>query len=209
MKNILYIAVFILVGLKTYSQVEVSVEDQFDTEESNPYVKDINGVLNKFEGEWEYTDATHYLKIKFYKIENVNIEFPKGNWIFDELRSFILYRELQGNNWVTIYNTYPASYTVSDLANQNFNNYTSIHGNIIWLHNNNELHLEYYEPSPNCSRIEEQELILLYSTSSGNPQLNWQFGSINGSSIVGPCNLETGNPIYQYRIPNQMILNKL
>ncbi len=209
MKNIFYIiAVFLVVNLKTYSQEIIPIENEFDTDDDRGYFKDVNGVLDKFTGEWEFTDATHYFKIKFYKIEYVNYPSWNGNYIFDELRSFMLYKELQGGNWVTIYNTYPASYSATDLANQNFNNFTSIRGNTTW-HNDNKVTLFYYEPSPTCSRINEQELILIYSSSSGSPQLNWQLGSINGSSIVEPCSLETGNPIYQYKIPNQMTLNKL
>ena len=64
MKKIFITILLIISGIKTYSQVEVPVEEQFDTEEVNPYLKDINGVMNKFEGEWLFNDATHYLKIK-------------------------------------------------------------------------------------------------------------------------------------------------
>lgn len=207
MKKIFYIlTVFFLVSLRTYSQEIIPIENQFDYDNPFGHFKDVNGILDKFTGEWEFTDATHYFKIKFYKIEDV-VTF-NGHDINDELRSFMFYKELQNGNWVTIYNTYPLSYSATDLTNQNFNNLTCIHGNVSW-HNNNKVTLFYYEPSPTCSRIYEQELILLYSSSSGSPQLNWQLGLINGSSIVEPCSLETGNQIYQYRIPNQMILNKL
>lgn len=207
MRKIFIIVILILTGIKSFSQVEVPVEEQFETDEINPYLKDLNGVLNKYEGEWLYNDATHYLKIKLYKIEHVDNMILQGHDVFDELRSFILYKELQSGSWVTVYDTFPVSYTQSDLDNQNFNA-NCIHGNLVSNINGNEINLFYYEPLPICSKKENGNLKLTYSNISGNEQLQWKYGDINGTSIVEPCT-SINNTFTPYKIPIQITLNKI
>jgi hypothetical protein len=211
MKKIIFLTLFLLFSTTIIAQnEEVPVEDWLNTEYSNPYLKDINNVLNKFEGEWLYTDATHYFKIKFYKIEHVDLTIMGGHWIFDELRSFMLYKELQGGVWVTVYNTYPASYTPADLQNSAFNNFTSIHGNAVYKNNLNKIGLFHYEPAPPCSRVNKRSNNVLYSTVGGQETLTWTLDYYYTSNVVKPCpDSVVNNPQYNYKIPENMVMVKL
>lgn len=210
MKNISILTLlFFLTTLVSFSQEIVPIEEQFnyEYEGGSYYLKDINYLLDKFTGEWEYTDNTHYFKIKFYKIEGINRSFsPKET--YDEIRSFILYKEKQGTDWVVIYNTYPISYTIADLNNQNFNDDYGIKGNLI-VTNNNKLELTYYEPAPLCTSQSRCIIVLNYLNSSNNPQLQWSFDPCIGTIETGPCSLSGIYPTYNHRIPIQMVLNKL
>ncbi|WP_395052827.1 DUF6705 family protein [Flavobacterium sp.] len=208
MKKIFILIIIIVTAIKSYSQVEVAVEEQFIHDEENPYLKDLNGVMDKFEGEWLFTDPTHYLKIKFYKIEYVDQIILQKHEIYDELRSFILYKELQLGIWVTIYNTFPATFTQTDLDNQNFNA-KCIHGNLVSNSNNNEVNLFYFEPLPVCSIKENGNLKLTYTNNSGIEQLQWDYGIIHGRSVVELCSNNNNNIFIPYKIPIQITLNKI
>ena len=68
MKNILVILIFIF-GLNTYSQTPIFFlenRNPYETEQG-AYYKDLNNVLDNFEGTWLYTNGTTSLKIVLEK----------------------------------------------------------------------------------------------------------------------------------------------
>src|SRR5690606_10043709 len=70
MKNILVILIFIF-GLNTYSQTPILFlenRNPYDTQEG-AYYKDLNNVLNDFEGTWLYTNGGTSLRIVLVKKE--------------------------------------------------------------------------------------------------------------------------------------------
>jgi hypothetical protein len=202
-------AFFVLFTVMGFSQEIVPIEEQFNYyNDGEPYyLKDVNNLLDKFTGEWEYTDNTHYLKIKFYKITGINHSFsPKET--YDELRSFILYKEKQSNTWVTVYNTYPATYTINDLNNQNFNEYYCISGNLIG-NTNNIAELSYYEPADPCTQQSSCTVKLTYSNPSNNPQLQWNVQDCLSTLTTLPCAMSSVTQFVGHKIPSQLTLNKL
>ncbi len=197
-----------------YSQKIVPLEEKYEYvytgDMSMPYyLKDVNNLLDKFTGEWEFTDATHYLKIKFYKIEGINESYrPKVT--YDEIRSFILYKEKVGSTWTTIYDTYPSTYTIADLNNQNFNDGYGINGNSIDTRDINKLYLNYYEPIPPCTVMITTAFNLTYINTGLTPQLQWNVGNkYVASGNTKPCSSSTINPPQAFKIPNQLTLTKL
>ncbi len=210
MKNILILTIILFFySLSSFAQKIVPLEEQFDYEyQGEPYYyKDVNNLLDKFTGEWEFTDATHYLKIKFYKIEGIN-ESASPKETYDEIRSFILYKEKQAGKWIVVYNTYPSSYTTADLNNQNFNNGFGIKGNYVDETNYNRLILSYYEPTPPCTLMITCLFSLTFINTT-NPQIDWKLNQhCYLESVSQPCS-STNNPIQEYKIPLQLTLTKL
>jgi hypothetical protein len=212
MKNISIITLLLLMTLLSYSQEIVPLEEQFEYVHTGDismpyYLKDVNNILDKFIGEWGYSDSDHYLKIKLYKIEGINESYrPKVT--YDEIRSFILYKEKIGSTWTTVYDTYPTTYTIADLNNQNFNDVYGIEGNVIDTRNYNRLMLNYYEPAAPCS----EQLDCLFSITFidiTNPQLLWKLNQdCYGTTITKPCS-SIINPTQLHRIPRNLTLNKL
>lgn len=72
MRNIILSIVFLLYGYTAFTQVVIPVEKAYHDVKNNPskvykqlYWKDVNNILNKYEGEWEgiYNNKAFYFKI--------------------------------------------------------------------------------------------------------------------------------------------------
>jgi len=67
-KNIIITISFVLFGISCKAQNPVINLEGFDGEYTNgAYIKDINNILNQFEGTYVYDDGVNYLKIVFQK----------------------------------------------------------------------------------------------------------------------------------------------
>jgi hypothetical protein len=214
MKNTSIFTLLFLISFTCFSQEIVPLEEKYEFVHTGDmsvpyYLKDVNHLLDKFIGEWEYSDSDHYLKIKLYKIEGIN-KSSRPKVTYDEIRSFILYKEKVGSTWTTIYNTYPTTYTIADLNNQNFNDGYGINGNSIDTRNIDKLYLNYYEPLPPCTVMIITTFHLTYTNIGGIPQLQWEVGNkYHAYGNTEPCSSSTINPPQDFRIPKNIILNKL
>lgn len=187
----------------------VPIENWREIFTENPHLKDVNGVLNKYVGEWQYSDNANFFKIKFYKIENVSEPYINGQHVFDELRSFIIFKEFHNNAWITIYDTYPVNINQVDINNQNFNNRHIIHGNLVGI-TNDDIALYYDEPSSSCIRSKSAIVDIKYHlNNSGAPLLRWLFSwdNLEPTSIICPDGMLPDDSLF--KIPKNMTLNKI
>src|SRR5690606_22916851 len=80
MKQLIITIAFTLILLNCKAQNPiVSLEDWDGTEQQNTYYKDVNNVLNDFEGTWLYTNGNTSLKIVLVK----NTMFFNGDYYED------------------------------------------------------------------------------------------------------------------------------
>lgn len=178
---------------------------------TNAYYKDVAGTLNKFIGIWEFSDATTYLKVRFYKVENTTSFEPSSQlspYTFDELRSYMEYKVKINNQWVTKYNTFlplgqypppPASYLAK-----------AIRGKA--LENSNTLRLSYYEPTTSCLRTRQAVLRLNYTVNtSGQIQLIWSRRNSTGGYYIPGDLCDDGTPVDDspFIIPMDLVLTKI
>jgi hypothetical protein len=75
MKNII-VTIILISGLQVNAQYIIPVEQMttylLNHNYENHYFKDVNGVLNKFVGNWKYETTSEKLEIEIYKLENIN-----------------------------------------------------------------------------------------------------------------------------------------
>jgi hypothetical protein len=187
------------------AQTIYPIETYFDhVDEDSVYFKDVNGIFNKFIGTWEFSTATQYFKIKFFKTQNVEElpEFPIRQRYFDKLQSNFQYKEKVNGNWVELYNTYPAMGQIL------FSRW--IEGSI--PDNPNTFDLRYNEPyTGSCPRARSETLNIVYSQSGNAQQLSWQrTPNLKTSRELGePCSDGTPSDTSPYKIPANMVLTKI
>ena len=158
MKNII-ITIILLFGLKGIAQYNIPVEQFYNYDYSNfnnHYFKDINGVLNKFIGNWKYQTATDLVKITIYKDEGHD---NGSGYLSDELQLKFRYT----NNGTVIYDTFI----------ENSSRY--ILGLYFKFPNDtNKYHLFYEEPGQDRQgRFQYLDIEYIPNNTGGQPQLNW------------------------------------
>lgn len=208
MKNIFF---FLLVGFsfKGMTQTIIPIQNYFDYNHSdNVYFKDVNNILDKFLGTWEYTDGSHYFKITFYKQEQTQIgKTSDGRVIYkkvqysDRIYSQFIYKL----NGATIYDTYPP-------GGLNPTPYKSdIDGERDVVENSNKLNLSYQEPSTTgCARDKMGMLEVQYQFANHTTdQLIWTRTDRNIGLPPYPCPSGTTPDTSEYQIPATMVLTKI
>jgi len=186
-----------LIGLPPSNMIPTPLENWVDFPPSSAgYFKDVNGHFDKFIGTWEYNGSDKYLKIQFYKVEAVP---TWDDTFYDELCSFIEYKEKQNGQWVTIYNTF------GTLMQTNFNfNRNTIHGSIISKSNTNIVILKYTEPSEGCRQFSGY-LYLKFQVGSNPPQVVWERDFELISDYTECDNMDESD----FKIPVNLVLTKI
>jgi len=157
MKNIILI---ILGAIGFYSNAQVikpmEQESIYKSDEvgKNYYYKDINGVLNKFLGNWKYQNGAEIVEIYIFKIANTDY----GVFNRDELCIQFKYTK----NGVILINT----------INNNGYNYLISGGRFKNPQNTNQLHFMYLEPGQDFEN-KHQWLDIEYLSTLNGPQLHW------------------------------------
>lgn len=183
MKNILKFIIAILITNYSYSQNIIPIEERkntiVDCYNEEYYFKDINGVLNKFLGNWKFEDNTQKVEISFYLRT-----YERG--LNDRFHDDEIYGKIKfTKNNVVIYDTFAS----------NGGTYNNIKGSSFTDTNNlNKLNLYYMEPG---LRGDTGRLEIEYQYNSGNPILLWHLKSHRSLTI---------NP---FQIPYQLTLNKI
>lgn len=184
MKNILY--VLLLVSSYQLSAQEIIAKEEFYNinERNGKYFKDVNGVLDKFVGNWKYqdnpTNPSKILEVTFYKIENDET----GGYFEDYLVAHYKYYE----NGIEIYNT-------ENITNGWYHIYG---GQFRDPQNTNKYHLLYDEPTEASKALRYNFNIEYLPNGGGTPQLQWDV------EIV----LEVAQGAQLPRIPQHIILTK-
>ena len=162
MKNILNLIVILLTN-SIFSQTIIPIEQRKNNVEIDGqtyYYKDVNGVFNKFLGNWKYqdnpTNPTKIVEITFYKREMVQSGI--GGY-YDEVFALIKYTE----NGVVIYDTFP-----TNQPNINTRDYNIFGSSLKEL---NKLNCFYSEPGLGGK---SGRLDLFYENVMGVEKLNWK-----------------------------------
>lgn len=187
MKNIFKIITVLILNV-SFAQTIIPIEQRKNTTEIDGetyYYKDVNGVYNKFLGNWKYqnstTNPTKIVEITFYKREMV--ESGMGGY-YDEIFARIKYTE----NGVVIYNTFPDNQPILNTRDYN------IFGSSFKEPNNtNKLNLNYYNEPGLGGKT--GWLNLIYNNSSGVETLNWKVMTFR----------DPNNP---FKMPYNMVLIK-
>lgn len=165
MKYIL--ATLLVITSLSFYQTIVPIEQRKNTDETNGtvyYFKDVNGVFNKFLGNWKYqdqlTNPTKVVEITFYKREMVKTGF---NGFQDEIYARIKYIE----NGVVIYNTFPSLQPALNKRDHNI-----VGGSFFNPNNTNLLKMGYYS-EPGLGG-ETGQLKLEYSNLNNIEKLDWE-----------------------------------
>jgi len=170
----------------------------------NLYFKDVSGYLDPFVGTWEYSGATVYFKVNFYKLTHARGGFGLYTTIFeDELRSFILYKVLENGTWVTKYNTFAAIFIGDEEANS-----SSIRGNFKTY--DGKLSLHYTEPTTHCRRLKMASVELELFEENGIEKLKWS-RRLPRNNRLGTGFCPDGSPLDEsnFIIPKDMVLTKV
>lgn len=165
---------------------------------NNAYFKDINGVLDKYVGTWEYNQNGHYFKIQFIKQTNVQQSPPISTSLIQRYYDRITARIEYKLNGVTIYNTLNQ---IGNSPNWYIRSYASS------VRSNNKIWLHYKEPSNSpCGRKVDGTVNVEYSNTGGVETLTW---SRTNRSIYPDCqNGQTADDT-PFQIPANMVLTKV
>lgn len=184
MKKIFYITLLALTS-QIKAQEIVAVEDKINIDayqRTGKYFKDINGVFDKFVGNWKYldnpTNPTKILEVTFYKIENYS--FSGYN------RDFLYAHYKYSENGIEIYNT------------ENLGKYFIYGGQFRDSQNVNKYNMIYDEPTEASKALRYNFNIEYLPNGGGTPQLQWDV------EIV----LEVAEGAQLPRIPQHIILTK-
>lgn len=180
MKHILTFSLFLIMIFNCSAQQIKPLESCWggNNPAKNTYYKDVNNTLQKFIGTWIYSDANIYLRIRFYKVENIAFgPAPYFHTIkFDILSSYIEYKVKENAIWITKYNTFPTGgmspTPIGTFPLQTYVDLPSIHGN--YISSDELISLDYNEPTTSCRRFKRASLDLKYITSGAIPQLDWK-----------------------------------
>ncbi|ALM21284.1 hypothetical protein AAT17_08615 [Nonlabens sp. MIC269] len=105
MKNLI-ILLLLLIPVSLYAQTIIPIEQlssQLKREDTPKYFKDVNGIYDKFLGDWKYEDPSNsstYLEISIIKLERQ----PSLNHFYDEI--YIEFEYVENGNTVYDSSTY-------------------------------------------------------------------------------------------------------
>ncbi|WP_116789800.1 DUF6705 family protein [Flavobacterium psychrotrophum] len=204
MKKTLTILCFITCCI-TYGQDVVKPIEQYYTysDQNNIYFKDVNLILNKFLGSWEYSTQNEYFKITLVKYEKTKVQATTLSQHTDRINTDFIYKQKINNEWVTVYNTYssqgnPGSFYIWGDEVKNFS----------------VIILFYTEPpvSGTCERNRYGNIVLDFVTSAQGsaPKIQWQRQEISlGYNPNEPCPDGTARDATSFKIPAEMLLTKI
>ncbi|WP_396151517.1 DUF6705 family protein [Flavobacterium sp.] len=188
MKTIVSLFLFLFSAVTLSAQiVERPIETFYEPNQpKHVYYKDVNHLLNKYVGSWEYTNGGHYFKITFTKHTAVR-ETPVAN-----TKITIYTDRLVGNyqyrlNGIDIYNINNDDFALSTSGAFAFDGFS----------------IFFDEPSSNpCGRRIMGDVNLIYSNTNGVEQINWNRTNIDWGRN---CNPSDQTP---FIIPANMVLTK-
>jgi len=190
-----FILLLFIFSAKGQQYIEIPIEDYWDEDYDQMnyvYFKDINGLLDKYVGTWEYNQNGHYFKIQFYKFINLS-EGPENAPHKTRHRSDQIYGYFQYKlNGVEIYNTRLISspFVHSDSG-------AFLKGGF---------YLYYEEPSTSpCGRPITGDVWLEYSNENGIEKLGWSRTDWRSGAPCGRGQVEDETP---FQVPADMILIK-
>lgn len=189
-----------LTVLPVESEITLSVlgvDNDFD--ENNIYFKDVNNILDKYVGEWEYVDGSHNLKIKIELLENrLRGDFPNRPPVETTYDDHLVIRYQYKENGVEIYNNLQGG---GDAMNMNYVEGTNITS------------FNYREPTNLCHRIQSALLRITFVegnvTQGISDSLDWERFHIAASLRNGICHDGTEADNSSFRIPEEMTLARL
>lgn len=189
MKNIFKI-LLILFSISCFSQTieQRPLESFYQPNQPNHvYYKDVNNLLDKYIGTWEYNDGTHYFKIEFFKqsfYRETPVANPKVTIYTDRIFGHYQYKL----NGAEIYN----------VTNMKYANSRS--GSFF-----NGFYLIFSEPTTaSCGRSKIGYVNLQYSNSGGIEQLTWSRTDKNMEMTW--CQSFDSTP---FKTPANMVLTKV
>jgi hypothetical protein len=183
----LFLFFFSLVTLSA-QVIERPIETFYEPNQPNHvYYKDVNHLLNKYVGTWEYTNGGHYFKITFTKHTQVR-ETPIAN-----TKTTIYTDKLVGHyeyklNGLEVYNVTNNYFATVDMGSFRFDGFYII----------------FDEPSSNpCGRRIMGDVNLIYSNTNGIETIGWNRTNVEWAAN---CNPSDQTP---FRIPANMVLTKI
>jgi len=192
--------VFFLFAASTEAQqnVVIPIEEHWNGNNSDinyAYYKDVNGLLDKYVGTWEYNQNGHCFKIQFYKQiahQEVPLDAPfEIKYKTDRIRGYFQYKI----NGVEIYNT-RLLYNDGRTFVHSFSGSFTRRGFLLY----------YEEPSASpCGRPLLGKVILEYSNENGIEKLNWNRTDQYSGTF---CQTEQTEDETPFRAPADMILIK-
>lgn len=151
MKNILKIMIAMLFTITSFGQTNIfpteqriHIDDIPDGQQEDFYLKDINGVLDKFVGVWKYEAGTDIFEITFYK----RIKKFTGFYYEDSLVSNFKYIK----DGIIIFDTYGSTTSVTCIHGNNFEDSSNL----------NKINLYLKEPNLPI-RVKNRRINLTYS----------------------------------------------
>lgn len=205
MKKQIIIFSLVVFSALSYSQTIRPLESFYQySDDDNVYFKDVNNILGKFLGTWEYNTADESFKLiitKHVKVQEAPPEVFKQIRFWDVASLEFQYKLKINNSWVTVYDT----------AVPNMAGLTQSLPFAFYANDSQNLEFAYSEPySGNCPRNREAELILTY-LSQTPAKLEWQrLNAVNYSlDPTEPCPDGTPRDASEFKIPANMVLTKV
>lgn len=195
MKKTIIIITLIITNLISGQEIIIPIQNKLNDNhdiEDIIYFKDSNNLLNKFVGEWEFSDQINYLKITITK--QLHVSRSASNLYNDnDFEDLIFVKILFKQNDIIKYN-----------------NIEVMRGNLIV--NSNTIHLTYHEPSLiTCYRAKTASLelkVINYDDPFTTNQIIWTRTNkpiINRNKCLNGSELDETN----FLIPENLILSKI
>lgn len=189
MKTIFDIFLFFISAVALNAQViEKPMETFYEPNQPNHvYYKDVNNLLDKYVGTWEYTSGGHYFKITFTKHTYVR-ETPIGNTKITIYTDKIIGHYVYKLNGVEIYNVTNNYFASSSSGSFDYDGFGII----------------FDEPSSNpCGRRIMGDVNLQYSITNNVEKITWNRTNVEWAAS---CNPSDQTP---FKIPANMVLTKI
>lgn len=204
MKNIIIILSFIIATYTVNAQ-EIVIPIEGDcpskTYPEGHYHKDINNLLNKYEGTWVYDDGVHFFSITFTKI--LNHDAAEGWFDSGEKNDLLTSQFIYKFNNTVIYDTFDM--TLPEYQRHIF----MISGNGI-ISSQNYLLMSYTEPTESIDRSRNASLKLVYDDTNMLPdgsgvELTWERFRERRRTLFTNANAVDRT---EFKIPVNMVLIK-
>ena len=202
-KYLIHFACTLIITITSHAQsITFPLEEYYKNNNdkiNNAYFKDVNGLLDKYLGTWEYNENGHYLKIQFFKVLN-NPMHPSNSIIKMQQYCDVIYARFEyKKNGVTIYNTLNPSDDSTKWFIRSSCESISVYPNKLLLY--------YKEPSSNpCGRIIRGSVNIEYSNTGGIEKLSWVRSYRRSSSSCMDDLIADHTP---FQIPSKMTLIKI
>lgn len=180
-----------MVAIQAQTIVERPLETFYDGERPNHvYFKDVNNLLTKYLGTWEYNQNGQYFKITFFKQTNFRetpVQNRKISIFTDKIYGYYQYKL----NGIEIYNVTSPDYIYSPSGSFFMGNFFVF----------------FDEPSISpCGRPLIGNVTLSYSTINGIEQLTWSRTDSYRGTFCNEGEVEDNTP---FQTPAHMVLTKV